>query len=59
MQAMQNKYAYPTKLEAIYNFISRKTRQVLILDRKLIQARQAGIKAMVMRKQLIEDAENV
>ena len=37
----KKRYAYPTQLEAINNFIARKNRQITILDHKLKQAKKA------------------
>lgn len=37
----KNRYAYPTKEEALFNFQKRKERQIKILEAKLITARSA------------------
>jgi hypothetical protein len=50
-KSSRNRYAFPTKAEAINNFLHRKSRQISILDKKLQQAKKAFDQGMQMKEE--------
>jgi len=50
----RKRYAYPSRLEAINNYIRRKERQIVLCNASIKRAKDALLKANVLRGQLDE-----